>query len=95
MSSLGTGVPAIIGFAYFLLNFVVTIFIGFHFYGQSAFNAMCNYFWKRRVVFASLTIYFLDTATDIVVAITWGQLMDDELSGRANYESIDMRTFFW
>ena len=47
------------------------------------------------MVFASLTIYFLDTATDIVVAITWGQLMDDELSGRANYESIDMRTFFW
>merc|ERR1740123_620279 len=67
----------------------------FHFYQKSAFNAMCNYFWKRRIVFLSLTVYFMDTATDLVVVVTWYDLMMDETSGEMNYESIDMRSFFW
>merc|ERR1719189_2172275 len=93
--SLGSGIPAVIGVVYFTINFLGVIWVMFHFYGKSAFTAMCNYFWKRRVVFLSLTVYFLDTATDIVVLITWCDLMIDEQDGKENYESIDMRTFFW
>jgi len=94
-SALGSGAPAIIGTMYFVLNFLILMMIGMHFYSKSAFHAMINYFWKRRVLFVSLCIYFLDTATDITVILTWAGLMEDEDSGTHDYESIDMHLFFW
>jgi len=93
--SLGQGIPGIVGAIYFLINCLGIILVGFHFYQKSAFLALLNYFWQRRVVFLSLTVYFLDTATDIVVALSWLRLMEDEADDGVDYESIDMKTFFW
>jgi len=92
---LGEGIPAVIGFVYFTLNVLAIIYVGFHFYGKSAYAALCNYFVQRRVILLSLTVYYLDTATDIVVLLTWLSLMQDEESGAEDYESIDMKAFFW
>merc|ERR1712130_300867 len=45
---------------------------------------------------ASLIIVFLDQATDIGVLINWYELMIDESNNdNIDYDSIDMRTFFW
>jgi len=77
------------------LNMLGIVFVGFHFYDKSAYNALINYFVQRRVIFLSLVVYYLDTATDFVVLFTWLSLLQDEEDGTADYVSIDMKSFFW
>eukprot|EP01083_Nonionella_stella_P105903 304923_1 len=51
--------------------------------------------WSQRKIFFPLIIHFYDTATDIGVIYNWYLLMKREEDPEVNFESVDMKTFFW
>jgi len=93
---LGKGVAAIAGVAYFSFYMLGLLAVGIYAYGHmTTTNAMFAYFWKRKIIFLSFVVVFLDTATDLSVMITWYDLVQAEKEHDLDFESIDMAVFFW
>eukprot|EP01084_Bolivina_argentea_P199633 341572_1 len=87
----------IVSIIYFSANIIFMFALAFYVYktGNHSLKSK-SYFkdiWSQRKIFLPLIIHFYDTATDIGVIYNWSELMRDEKT--VNYESVDMKTFFW
>jgi len=95
------GVAAVVGFLYFTLNTLGLLAVAYYcFVHVSTSDAFLAYYWKRKSIFISLMVVFLDAATDLTVLITWYDLVeveDDlaEVNDGEGFDSVNMKTFFW
>ena len=99
MTDIGTA--AVVGVLYFMLHTLGLLAVAYYMFVHiSTSDAFLAYYWKRKSIFISLMVVFLDSATDLTVLITWYDLVEveadlAELNDGEGFDSINMRTFFW
>eukprot|EP01083_Nonionella_stella_P110948 325060_1 len=89
----------IVSIIYFVVNIIFMFGLAFYVYKSGNHKLKSKSYlkdvWSQRKIFWPLIIHFYDTATDIGVIYNWSQLMKHEEEPDTNYESVDMKTFFW
>eukprot|EP01083_Nonionella_stella_P029687 81655_1 len=89
----------IVSIIYFVVNIIFMFGLAFHVYRSGNHKLKSKSYlkdvWSQRKLFFPLIIHFYDTATDIGVIYNWYGLMKDEEDPNIDYESVDMKTFFW
>eukprot|EP01084_Bolivina_argentea_P168985 292957_1 len=87
----------IVSIVYFAVNIIFMLGLAFYVHKKGNHKVTSkSYFkdiWNQKKIFYPLIIHFYDTATDIGVIYNWAELAKDEKT--MNYESVDMKTFFW
>eukprot|EP01083_Nonionella_stella_P077017 210105_1 len=89
----------IVSIIYFVVTIVFLFGLSFYVYksGKHKFKSK-SYIkdvWSQKSIFFPLIVQFYDTATDIGVLCNWYILMKQEEDPNTDYESVDMKSFFW
>eukprot|EP01083_Nonionella_stella_P029685 81649_1 len=89
----------IVSIIYFVVNIIFMFGLAFHVYRSGNHKLKSKSYlkdvWSQRKLFFPLIIHFYDTATDIGVIYNWYELMKDEEDPKTDYDSVDMKAFFW
>eukprot|EP01083_Nonionella_stella_P030435 83427_1 len=89
----------IVSIIYFVVNIIFMFGLAFYVYKSGNHKLKSKSYlkdvWSQRKIFWPLIIHFYDTATDIGVIYNWHVLMKVEEDPKVNFESVDMKTFFW
>eukprot|EP01083_Nonionella_stella_P077016 210103_1 len=89
----------IVSIIYFVVTIVFLFGLSFYVYksGKHKFKSK-SYIkdvWSQKSIFFPLIVQFYDTATDIGVLCNWYILMKQEEDPNTDYESANMKSFFW
>eukprot|EP01083_Nonionella_stella_P251383 867381_1 len=89
----------IVAIIYFVVTIVFLFGLSFYVYksGKHKFKSK-SYIkdvWSQKSIFFPLIVQFYDTATDIGVLCNWYILMKQEEDPNTDYESVNMKSFFW
>ncbi len=49
--------------------------------------------WSMRSVYGPVLVHIYDTSTDYIILVTWCFMASDEVSGKTDYENVDMLSF--
>eukprot|EP01083_Nonionella_stella_P110949 325067_1 len=89
----------IVSIIYFVVNIIFMFGLAFHVYRSGNHKLKSKSYlkavWSQRKIIFPLIIHFYDTATDIGVIYNWYELMKDEEDPKTDYDSVDMKAFFW
>ena len=90
----------LISIIYFGANITLLLLLGYYVkkhgeYESIKSKAFIKDIWSQRKIYAPLIVHFYDTATDIGVILYWYGLMVEETDQGIDYESVNMKVFFW
>ena len=90
----------IVSIVYFSSNIILLFLLAYYVkkqgeYQSIASKAFIKDVWTQRKIYVPLVIHFYDTATDIGIVYYWYTLMQKEKEPGIDYQTVDMKVFFW